>query len=58
VDFVAGAIATLHMKQNPQYDPYHRSSGNDSQSFRELTKALAARVRRGPGQGGWGTRGA
>ena len=42
VDFVAHAIATLHQKQNPQYDTYHVSSGTDSQTFRELTDALAA----------------
>jgi len=42
VDFVADAIATLHQKQNPQYDTYHLSSGTDSQTFRELTDALAA----------------
>jgi thioester reductase-like protein len=42
VDFVADAISTLHMKPEPQYDTYHLSSGNDSQTFRELTKALAA----------------
>jgi thioester reductase-like protein len=42
VDFVADAIATLHMKPSPQHDVYHLSSGNDSQTFRELTRALAA----------------
>ena len=42
VDFVADAIATLHMKANPRHDTYHLSSGNDSQNFRELTQALAA----------------
>ena len=41
VDFVAGAIADLHMKPNPAHDTYHLSSGSDSQTFRELTKALA-----------------
>ena len=41
VDFVADAISTLHMKQNPAHDLYHLSSGNDSQTFQELTKALA-----------------
>ena len=41
VDFVAGAIADLHMKPNPEYDTYHLSSGIDSQTFRELTRALA-----------------
>jgi nucleoside-diphosphate-sugar epimerase len=49
VDFVADAIATLHMKSNPLHDIYHLSSGNDSQSFRELTTALAAaQSKRGP----------
>jgi len=41
VDFVAGAIADLHMKPNPEHDTYHLSSGNDSQTFRQLTTALA-----------------
>jgi nucleoside-diphosphate-sugar epimerase len=42
VDFVADAIATLHQKDSPQYDTYHLSSGRESQTFRELTSALAA----------------
>ena len=42
VDFVAGAIADLHMKEDPAHDTYHLSSGDDSQTFQELTKALAA----------------
>jgi thioester reductase-like protein len=42
VDFVADAIATLHQKADPQCDTYHLSSGTDSQTFRELTTALAA----------------
>ncbi len=42
VDFVADAIATLHMKKDPAYDTYHLSSGNDSQTFRQLTDSLAA----------------
>jgi thioester reductase-like protein len=42
VDFVADAIATLHQKDPPQYDTYHLSSGTSSQTFRELTIALAA----------------
>jgi thioester reductase-like protein len=42
VDFVADAISTLHSKENPQYDTYHLSSGTGSQTFRELTTALAA----------------
>src|SRR5467141_2466233 len=49
VDFVAYAIATLHQKENPQYDIYHLSSGRDSQTFREVTNALAAEQnKRGP----------
>jgi thioester reductase-like protein len=42
VDFVAGAIADLHMKDQPQYDTYHLSSGAGSQTFRQITTALAA----------------
>jgi thioester reductase-like protein len=42
VDFVAGAIADLHQKEQPQYDTYHLSSGTASQTFRQLTTALAA----------------
>ena len=42
VDFVADAIATLHQKEQPAFDTYHLSSGTSSQTFRELTTALAA----------------
>jgi long-chain acyl-CoA synthetase len=49
VDFVADAISTLHMKPNPEHDIYHLSSGNGSQTFQELTTALAAeQSKRGP----------
>jgi len=49
VDFVADAIATLHQKPNPAHDTYHLSSGRESQTFRELTAALAAaQHKRGP----------
>src|SRR5690242_15390318 len=49
VDFVADAIATLHQKDQPMHDIYHLSSGSGSQTFRELTDALAAaRQKRGP----------
>jgi thioester reductase-like protein len=49
VDFVADAIATLHQKESTQYDSYHLSSGRESQTFRELTTALAAaQQKRGP----------
>ncbi|HUC29662.1 MAG TPA: SDR family oxidoreductase [Candidatus Acidoferrum sp.] len=49
VDFVAGAIADLHQKDQPKYDIYHLSSGNASQTFRQLTTALAsAQQKRAP----------
>ncbi|HLV94254.1 MAG TPA: SDR family oxidoreductase [Candidatus Acidoferrales bacterium] len=49
VDFVADAIATLHQKPNPEHDTYHLSSGGDSETFAELTDALAkAQGRRPP----------
>jgi nucleoside-diphosphate-sugar epimerase len=42
VDFVADAIARLHLKPQTGYDTYHLSSGRDSQTFRQLTASLAA----------------
>jgi nucleoside-diphosphate-sugar epimerase len=42
VDFVAEAITTLHQKEHPEHDTYHLSSGIGSQTFREITRALAA----------------
>ena len=49
VDFVADAIAALHQKEQPQHDIYHLSSGLESQTFRQLTTALAAaQNKRGP----------
>jgi len=49
VDFVADAIATLHQKDRPRYDTYHLSSGAASQTFRQLTGALAiAQHKRAP----------
>jgi thioester reductase-like protein len=42
VDFVAEAIATLHQKERPEHETYHLSSGLGSQTFREITAALAA----------------
>jgi thioester reductase-like protein len=41
VDFVADAVTTLHVKDRPEHDTYHLSSGTDSQTYRELTDALA-----------------
>lgn len=49
VDFVADAIATLHVKEKTQFDTYHLSSGRESQTFRQLTESLAAaQNKRGP----------
>jgi len=42
VDFVADAIATLHQKDLPKHETYHLSSGTSSETFREVTTALAA----------------
>ncbi len=48
-DFVAHAIATLHVKEKTQFDTYHLSSGRESQTFRQLTESLAAaQDKRGP----------
>jgi thioester reductase-like protein len=48
VDFVAGAIGDLHMKDQPQHDTYHLSSGTGSQTFRQITTALAAAQQKRP----------
>lgn len=49
VDFVAESIVTIHQKEKPNHDIYHLSSGVDSQTFKELTDALAeARGKSGP----------
>ncbi len=41
VDFVADSIVTLHQKEQPRHQIYHLSSGAGSQTFRQLTEALA-----------------
>jgi len=49
VDFVADAISALHLKPNPAHEIYHLSSGAGSETFAELTGALAkAQGKRGP----------
>ncbi len=42
VDYVADAIVSLHQKERPAHEIYHLSSGSGSQTFREITDALAA----------------
>ena len=49
VDYVADGVATLHLKEKPAHEIYHLSSGVDSQTFQELTDALAkAQDKRAP----------
>jgi len=49
VDYVAGAIAALHRKEKPAHEIYHLSSGVASETFFQLTDALAkAQGKRGP----------
>jgi nucleoside-diphosphate-sugar epimerase len=49
-DYVGKAIVAIHQKTSPSYRRYHLSSGTGSQTYRELTDALAQAV------GGWGWR--
>lgn len=49
VDYVAAAVATLHQKERPAHEIYHLSSGTGSETFVQLTTALAAaQGKRGP----------
>jgi thioester reductase-like protein len=49
VDFVADAIASLHVREQTQHDTYHLSSGRESQTFRQITASLsAAQQKHGP----------
>jgi thioester reductase-like protein len=40
-DYVGKAIVSIHQKDAPAYPRYHLSSGTGSQTYRELTDALA-----------------
>jgi thioester reductase-like protein len=40
-DYVGKAIVAIHQKEAPKYPRYHLSSGTGSQTYRELTDALA-----------------
>jgi thioester reductase-like protein len=42
VDYVADAVAMLHQKEKPAHDIYHLSAGESSETFRQMTDALAA----------------
>jgi thioester reductase-like protein len=49
VDYVASAISMLHQNEKPEHEIYHLSSGVGSETFQELTSALAkAQGKRGP----------
>jgi thioester reductase-like protein len=49
VDYVANAVATLHQKEKPEHEIYHLSSGVGSETFVQVTDALAkAQGKRGP----------
>jgi thioester reductase-like protein len=45
-NYVAKAIVTIHQKAEPRHGIYHLSSGEGSQTYREITTALAV-------AGGW-----
>lgn len=45
-NYVGRAIVKVHQSEKPSYSIYHLSSGRDSQTYKELTDALAE-------QGGW-----
>lgn len=40
-DYVGAAIVRIHQRQQPRYGIYHLSSGTGSETYRELTDALA-----------------
>lgn len=41
-NYVGQAIVTIHQKETPAHTIYHLSSGTDSQTYKEVTDALAA----------------
>jgi nucleoside-diphosphate-sugar epimerase len=45
-DYVGKAIVAIHQKAAPKYPRYHLSSGTGSQTYRELTDALAQATNR------------
>lgn len=40
-DYVGKAIVAIHQKESPGYKTYHLSSGTGSQTYREITDAIA-----------------
>jgi thioester reductase-like protein len=47
-DYVSKAIVNIHQKDAPKYPRYHLSSGTGSQTYRELTDALAQATHSSP----------
>jgi thioester reductase-like protein len=47
-DYVADAVVHLHQKPHTEHEIYHLSAGTDSQTFRQLTEALARARRKMP----------
>src|SRR6202035_4314068 len=41
VDYVAESVVALHQKHDPLHEIYHLSSGTGSETFRQLTRAIA-----------------
>jgi thioester reductase-like protein len=41
VDYVSDAVVTLHLKDRPEHEIYHLSSGTGSETYHQLTDALA-----------------
>jgi thioester reductase-like protein len=41
VNYVAESVVALHQKENPAFEIYHLSSGTGSETFGQLTRALA-----------------
>jgi nucleoside-diphosphate-sugar epimerase len=48
VDYVADAVVALHQKSHPEHEIYHLSSGTGSETFQQLTAALAGARRTMP----------
>jgi nucleoside-diphosphate-sugar epimerase len=48
VDYVADAIATLHLKEPKEHTIYHLASGEDSATYKEITGAIAQATGKSP----------
>jgi thioester reductase-like protein len=48
VDFVASSVVTIHLRERPQFEIYHLSSGANSLTFQQITDHLARAQHRRP----------